>query len=165
LIALLTACSGNDEPTATGSATATTSSAQPTALPPINAKQVVAALAGAGYKCTTDAAYAICTSGGASVWVLTGSHPRPPVVSLHASGPVETASAEIAKVLPRTLELAHINQGPEIAAWFAEQKGTATAQRSFGDWRADYSAEVDTEEPGTHLTLTDTLCKANCQAE
>lgn len=126
---------------------------------------MVSALSGAGYKCTTDVAYAICTSGAASVWVLTGSHPRPPVVSLHAAGPVATASAEIAKVLPKTLELAHINQGAEIAAWFGEQKGTAPGQATFGDWQADYSAEVDSEEPGTHLTLTDKLCTANCQAE
>ena len=126
---------------------------------------MVSALSGAGYKCTTDAAYAICTSGAASVWVLAGSHPRPPVVSLHAPGPAATASAEIAKVLPKTLELAHINQGAEIATWFGEQKSTTTAQATFGDWQADYSVEVDTEEPGAHLTLTDKLCKVSCQAE
>jgi hypothetical protein len=160
-LTLLTACSGGEDKT---DSSTTTSPAQ-TVLSTINATQVVTALSGAGYKCTTDAAYAICTSGAASVWVLTGDHPRPPVVSIHSAGPVETASAEIAKVLPKTLELAHINQGAEIATWFGEQKGTATAQKTFGDWQADYSAEVDSEEPGTHLTITDTLCKVNCQAE
>lgn len=161
MLFLLTACSGTPDKTESG----TTTSPAPATLSDINATQVVSALTGAGYKCTTDVAYAICTSGAASVWVLTGTHPRPPVVSLHAAGPVETASAEIAKVLPKTLELAHINQGAEIASWFGEQTGTATAQKTFGDWQADYSAEVDSEEPGTHLTLTDKLCKVNCQAE
>jgi hypothetical protein len=158
---LLTACSGNDNPTATG----TTTSPAPTVLPTINATQVVAGLSGAGYKCSNDGTYAICTSGAASVWVLTGDHPRPPVVSLHSAGPVDTASAEIAKVLPQALEIAHINQGKEIADWFGQQQGKTTAQLTAGDWLIDYTAEVDTDEPGAHLTLTDKLCKVNCQAE
>jgi hypothetical protein len=138
---------------------------KPTVLSTINATQVVAGLAGAGYKCSNDGTYATCTSGAASVWVLTGDHPRPPVVSVHSAGPADTASAEIAKVLPQALEIAHINNGQQIADWFGQQKGKTTAQLTSGDWLVDYSAEVDTDEPGAHLTLTDKLCKVNCQAE
>jgi hypothetical protein len=134
-------------------------------LPDLNATQVVGALTGAGYECTTDVAYAICRMGAASVWVLTGDHPRPPVVSLHAIGAVDVAWAEISNSLPRVLELAHINQGAEIATWFDQQKSNPIAQQTFGDWVADYSTEVGTDEPGVHLTLTDKLCKTNCQAE
>ncbi|WP_433161092.1 hypothetical protein [Kribbella sp. CA-247076] len=123
------------------------------------------ALTGAGYECTTDVAYAICRLGAASVWVLTGDHPRPPVVSVHAAGPVDVAWAEISNSLQRILDLAHINGGAEIAGWFDQQKGKQVAQQMFGDWQAAYSAEVDTDEPGVHLTLTDTLCKTKCQAE
>ena len=135
-------------------------------LPDLNAKQVVSALSGAGYECTTDVAYAICRMGAAAVWILTGDHPRPPVVSVHALGPVDVAWAEISNSLARILELAHVNQGAEIAAWFEQQKSKPVAQQqTFGDWQADYSAEVDTDEPGVHLTLTDTLCTTRCQAE
>jgi hypothetical protein len=84
---------------------------------------------------------------------------------VHSAGPADTASAEIAKVLPQALELAHINNGRQIADWFGQQKGKTTAQLTSGDWLLDYSAEVDTDEPGAHLTLTDKLCKVNCQAE
>jgi len=131
----------------------------------INATQVVAALTGAGYKCVPDVAYVTCTSEATSVGILTGSHPRPPVVSLHAAGPVEASSAEIAKVLPQVLELAHVNQGGDIVNWFGRQKGSTTGQMTAGDWLVEYSAEVDTDEPGTNLTVTDKLCKVNCQAE
>ncbi len=173
---LLTGCSSSkddqsadDKPSASSATSSTTSStpssAAPTPLPTINAARVVAALTGAGYKCVPDAAYATCMSGATSVAVLTGSHPRPPVVSLHAAGPVDTSSAEIAKVLPQVLELAHVNQGAEIVTWFGRQKGDTTAQLTAGDWLVEYSAEVDTEEPGTNLTLTDKLCTVNCQAE
>jgi hypothetical protein len=134
-------------------------------LPAINAAQVVTGLTSAGYKCSTDVTYATCTSGAASVWVLTGDHPRPPVVSLHSAGPAETASAAIAKVLPQALEIAHINQGQQIADWFGRQKSTTSAQMTAGNWLVDYIVEVDTDEPGVHLTLTDKLCKTNCQAE
>jgi hypothetical protein len=87
------------------------------------------------------------------------------VVSVHAAGAADIASAEIAKVLPQALEIAHINHGQEIADWFSQQTGKTEAQMTSGDWLVDYSAEVDTDEPGTHLTLTDKLCKVNCQAE
>ncbi|WP_246486597.1 hypothetical protein [Kribbella qitaiheensis] len=126
---------------------------------------MVAGLTGAGYKCSNDGTYAICTSGPAAVWVLTGDHPRPPVVSLHSAGPVATASAAIAKALPQALEIAHIGQSQEITDWFAKQNGKTSGQLSTGDWQVDYSAEVDTEEPGAHLSLMDKLCKANCTAE
>jgi hypothetical protein len=163
LFAGTTACSGSggaaETPTPKPAET-------PSAAPTINATQVVASLSGAGYKCSNDGTYAICTSGPAAVWVLTGNHPRPPVVSLHSTGPVDTASAAIAKVLPQALELAHISQGPQIAEWFGQQKGKTSAQLTAGDWQVDYSAEVvDTEEPGAHLSLTDKLCKTNCTAE
>jgi hypothetical protein len=134
-------------------------------LSPINATQVVAAFTGAGYKCVPDVAYVTCTSGDTSVGVLTGSHPRPPVVSLHAAGPVDVSTGEISKVLPQVLELAHINQGAQIASWFDQQKGQTAAQMTAGDWQVEYSAEIDTDEPGANLTLTDKLCKVNCQAE
>ncbi|MEU4289686.1 hypothetical protein AB0E63_15790 [Kribbella sp. NPDC026596] len=168
VVALLTACSSSkgdeqkadDKPAAGG----TTSAPAPTPMSTINATQVVAGLTGAGYKCTPDVAYVTCTSGATSVGILTGSHPRPPVVSLHAAGPVDTSSAEIAKVLPQVLELAHVNQGGDIVTWFGQQKAS-TAQMTAGDWLVEYSAEVDTDEPGTNLTLTDKLCKVNCQAE
>jgi hypothetical protein len=167
---LLTGCSSPhqaEEKPSVSSSSSTTSSPSPTPTPtsPINATRVVAAFSGAGYKCTSDVIYAICTTGPTSVWVLTGSHPRPPVVSLHASGPVDTSSSEIAEVLPEVLELAHINQGADIATWFGQQKDRTTAQYTAGDWLVEYSAEVGTEEPGTHLTLTDKLCTVNCQAE
>jgi hypothetical protein len=78
---------------------------------------------------------------------------------------VETASAAIANVLPQALEIAHVNQRQEIIDWFGQQTGKTTGQMTAGDWLVEYSAEVDTEEPGVHLTLTDKLCKVDCQAE
>ena len=169
---LLTGCSSSkddtsadDKPSASSATSSTTSSAAPTPLPTINAARVVAALTGAGYKCVPDVPYVTCTSGATSVGVLTGSHPRPPVMALHAAGPVDTSSAEIAKVLPHLLELAHVNQRADIVTWFGQQKGGTTAQLTAGDWLVEYSAEVDTDEPGANLTLTDKLCKVNCQAE
>jgi hypothetical protein len=158
---LLTACSSSDDKPSASSSTSST----PTVLAPIAWAQVIRSLDGSGYTCNPDAAYVTCISGGVSVAVLTGDQPRPPVVSLNAAGPVDTSSAAIAKVLPQVLEQAHINNGAEIAAWFGQQKGGTAAQMTAGDWLVEYSAEVDTEEPGTHLTLTDKLCKVNCQAE
>lgn len=87
------------------------------------------------------------------------------MVSLHSAGPIATASAAIAKVLPQALEIAHIGQSQEITDWFAKQSGKTAAQMSAGDWQIDYSAELDTEEPGAHLSLMDKLCKTNCTAE
>jgi hypothetical protein len=147
----------------TGSTAASDKSAAP--LPQINATQVVAGLTSAGYKCGSDLTYATCTSGPVAVWVLTGQHKRPPVVSLHSRGPVGAAAAAIAKDLPRALELAHVNERSQIVSWFGQQIGKTSAQSTFGDWQVDLSAEVGTEEPGAHLSLMDKLCKVKCQAE
>jgi hypothetical protein len=135
-------------------------------LPDITGAQVVTGLTSAGYKCGADSSYAICTAGTVSVWVLTGTHPRPPVVSLHATGPIATATADIAAKLPQVLEVAHINPRTEITDWFGKLGGKAPAVLTAGNWQVGWSTEVvDTEEPGAHLTLEDKLCKVNCQAE
>ncbi|MFB6723901.1 hypothetical protein ACFCV3_27225 [Kribbella sp. NPDC056345] len=134
-------------------------------MSPVKATAVVAGLTSAGFKCGTDEAYALCTSGAASVSILNGDHPRPPVVSVNASGPADAAAAEIAKVLPKVLEIAHISQPQDITSWFGAQKGKSTAEMTAGDWLVSYAAETDTEEPGVHLTVTDKLCKTACQAE
>ena len=178
LLAGTTACSGDKSSPEAGSASATTSSSTGSTTAPstgstaasdksaaINATQVVAGLTSAGYKCGRDSTYATCTSGPVAVWVLTGEHKRPPVVSLHSQGPVDTATAAIAKDLPQALELAHVNERAQIVSWFGQQAGKTSAQSTFGDWQVELSAEVDTDEPGAHLTLTDKLCKTNCQAE
>lgn len=134
-------------------------------LPDITAPQVLAGLKGAGYKCGADGTYAICTSGTVAVWVLTGTHPRPPVVSLHATGQLAPAQAAIAAQLPKVLEIAHINPRTPVTDWFGKLGATENVLKS-GDWQADWSVEtVDTEEPGVHLTLVDQTCKVNCQAE
>ena len=173
LLAGTTACSGDKSSPEAGVASATTSSSTGATTAPssgstaaaINATQVVAGLTSAGYKCGRDSTYATCTSGPVAVWVLTGDHKRPPVVSLHSQGPVDTATAAIAKDLPQALELAHVNERAQIVSWFGQQVGKTSAQSTFGDWQVVLSAEVDTDEPGAHLTLMDTLCKTNCQAE
>lgn len=126
---------------------------------------MVSGLTAAGFKCGTDEAYAICTSGAASVSILNGDQARPPVVSVNASGAADAASDAIAKVLPKVLEVAHISQPQEITSWFGAQKGKPAAEMTAGDWLVSYAAEADTEEPGVHLTVTDKLCKTNCQAE
>jgi hypothetical protein len=177
LLAGTTACSGDKSSPEAGPATTTNSSSAPgtgptaasdksgAPLPQISATQVVAGLTSAGYKCGSDSTYATCTSGPVAVWVLTGEHKRPPVVSLHSKGPVDTATAAIAKDLPQALELAHVNERAQIVSWFGQQAGKKTAQSTFGDWQVELSAEVDTDEPGAHLTLTDKLCKVRCLAE
>jgi hypothetical protein len=172
LLAGTTACSGGKPSPEAGPGTGTNSSSAPSAgstaragLPQITATQVVAGLTSAGYKCGSDSTYLTCTSGAVAVWVLTGEHPRPPVVSMHSKGPVGTATAAIAKDLPQVLELAHVNERAQIVTWFGQQVGKVSAQSTFGDWQVELSAEVDTEEPGANLTLMDKLCKAICQAE
>ena len=97
--------------------------------------------------------------------MLTGTHPRPPVVSLHATGAVATAHHAIAADLPKVLGIAHIGESAKIADWYGRQTGKATAATTVGDWRIDLSAEQGTDQPGVHLTLTDKLCKQNCRAE
>lgn len=126
----------------------------------------MAGLTSAGYKCSNDGTYAICTTGPVAVWVLTGDHKRPPQLSLHSSGAAETAAAAVAKALPQALETAHINPRSPIVDWFGQQSAKPTAQTTTGDWQVSWTVEsVDTEEPGVHLTLSDTKCKVNCQAE
>jgi len=172
LLASTTACSSNSSTGNEAKETqapivepVTTPSTTPVALPDLNASNVVAGLSGAGYKCGNDGTYAICTAGPVAVWVLTGTHKRPPVVSLHSAGPAQTATAAIAKDLPRVLQVAHISQSSQITSWFGQQAGKPAAQTTAGDWQVDWSVEVDSEEPGAHLSLMDKLCKANCQAE
>jgi hypothetical protein len=168
-IALLvgtTACSSDnpsDETPAaeTPAAVDTPSSAVSTVTP----TEVISRLSGAGYSCGRDGDYAICTTGAVAVWVLTGNHTRPPVVSLHSEGPASTAAAAIGKVLPQALELAQVSPAQPIVDWFGEQADKTSAQTTEGDWQIDWSVEVDSEEPGAHLSLMDKLCTANCQAE
>ncbi|WBQ07073.1 hypothetical protein [Kribbella sp. CA-293567] len=171
-----TACSGSSDKADTpGEAPGGAASGEPagssgkpstdTALPDIPATQVVAGLTSAGYKCGADGSYAICTADKVSVWVLAGTHPRSPVVSLHAAGPVATATAEIGSKLPQVLEVAHINPRTEITDWFGKLGAQPAAQLAAGDWKVGWSTEVGTEEPGAHLTLEDQLCKVNCQPE
>ncbi|TCC39421.1 hypothetical protein [Kribbella sindirgiensis] len=126
---------------------------------------MVAGLTSAGFKCGTDEAYAACTSGAAVVSILLGDHPRPPVVSVNSTGPVDTAFAAIAEVLPKALEIAHISRPGDIVTWYGAQKDKPSAEMTAGDWLVSYAAETDTEEPGVHLTVTDKLCKTACQAE
>ncbi|MEV6416515.1 hypothetical protein [Kribbella sp. NPDC051718] len=177
-----TACSGSDDkkssdaPTSGDTTAGSTTGQQPASetstkaddpvLPNLTAAQVVAGLAKGGYKCGADGTYAICTSGTVAVWVLTGAHPRPPVVSLHAKGAkIADVRAEIGKQLPKVLEIAHINPRTPITDWFGAL-GTVERTTKAGDWQVDWSTEtVDTEDPGAHLTLVDSTCKTNCQAE
>ncbi len=162
-----TACSSDDKTSGEAPVAATTTAAASTTTTPsdLPAAQVVAGLTGAGYKCGRDGDYAICTTGPVAVWVLTGNHKRPPVVSLHSLGTAATASSEIGKVLPQALEIAHVVPAQKISAWFGQQAGKTTAQATEGDWQVELSIEVDTEEPGAHLSLMDRLCKADCTAE
>ncbi|GAB3810341.1 hypothetical protein [Kribbella italica] len=161
-----TACSSDDKKTS-GEApvAATTNAAASTTPSDLPAAQVVAGLTGAGYKCGRDGDYAICTTGPVAVWVLTGNHKRPPVVSLHSLGTAATATAAIGKVLPQALEIAHVVPAQKITEWFGQQAGKTTAQLTEGDWQVELSVEVDTDEPGAHLSLMDRLCKADCAAE
>jgi hypothetical protein len=170
-----TACSSSDKDSAdqpgpsgtpAGSSSAPSDKPSDAVLPDLPAAKIVTNLTAAGYKCSSDGTYAICTTGAVAVWLLTGDHKRPPQVSLHSSGPAETAAAAVGKTLPQALEIAHINPRTQIIDWFAAQSGTPSAQVSAGDWQVSWTVEsVDTEEPGVHLTLSDKLCKVNCQAE
>lgn len=177
-----TACSGSDDkktadtPQSSSSETSAGSNGEPESQPSdkpsdpvladLTATQVLAGLAKGGYKCGADGTYAICTSGTVAVWVLTGTHPRPPVVSLHATGKNLTAIRdEVGKQLPKVLEIAHINPRTPFTDWFGNL-GTVERSTTIGDWQIDWSTETtDTEDPGAHLTLVDKTCKVNCQAE
>lgn len=132
---------------------------------PLRAAEVVAGLKAAGYTCSADSTYQLCKgSGPVAVWVLTGPHPRPPVVSLQATGAVATAHHAIMADLPKVLEIAHIAGASKITTWFGAQTGKTTST-TIDDWRIDLSAEEGTDQPGVHLTLNDKLCKRDCRAE
>ncbi|TDO35687.1 hypothetical protein EV643_12298 [Kribbella sp. VKM Ac-2527] len=169
-IALLvgtTACSNDNPPEETPSSEQTpaavdTPSSEVSTVTPT---EVISRLSGAGYTCGRDGDYAICTTGAVAVWVLTGNHTRPPVVSLHSEGSADVAAAAIGKVLPQALELAQVSPAQPMVDWFGEQADETAAQTTEGDWQIDWSVEVDSEEPGAHLSLMDKLCTANCQAE
>jgi len=97
--------------------------------------------------------------------VLLGDHPRPAVLSLHATGVGAEATTQLAEFTPQALELAHVNPRGQIADWLKQQDGKAAAQTTAGNWTVEFSTEVDSEQPGAILTLTDKLCKVNCGAE
>jgi hypothetical protein len=156
--------SASESSASESSASESSASVEPP-LPQLTATQVVDGLTAAGYTCGKDSTYAICESGPVAVWVLTGKHKRVPVVSLHSGGRLETAYAAIVKELPNALRTAHIRESHLVADWFGKQSGKEAGRTTIGDWFVELSAEVDSEEPGVHLTLTDKFCKANCQAE
>ena len=134
-------------------------------LPDLTAAQVVAAFAGKSYKCSTDEAYQTCSQGTTSIQVLIGDHPRPPVLSLQATGVGAEATTKLSGFAPEALELAHVNPRAQIATWLEQQQGKASAQTTAGNWTVEFSSEVDSDQPGAILTLTDKLCKVNCGAE
>lgn len=175
-----TACSGSksddNKPNAAGSSssstapgTSTSNSASSTGpeekLPDLTAAQVVTAFAGKGYKCSTDEAYQTCAQGVTSIQVLIGSHSRPPVISLQATGVAAEATTKLTDFAPQALELAHVNPRGQIADWLKQQQSKASATTTAGDWTVEFSTESDTDQPGAILTLTDKLCKADCGAE
>jgi hypothetical protein len=125
----------------------------------------VAALTGKSYQCSTDEAYQTCSQGTTSVQVLSGNHPRPPVLSLQASGVAAEATTKLTEVAPQVLELAHVNPRGQIVDWLKQQQGKTAAKTTVGNWTVEFSTESDSEAPGAILTLTDKLCKANCGAE
>lgn len=146
-------------------AASTTSSGPEEKLPDLSPAQVVAAFTGKNYKCSTDEAYETCSQGTTSVQVLLGDHPRPAVLSLHATGVGAEATAQLAEFTPQALELAHVNPRGQIADWLKQQDGKAAAQTTAGNWTVEFSTEEGSEQPGAILTLTDKLCKVNCGAE
>ncbi len=87
------------------------------------------------------------------------------MLSLQATGVGSEATAKLAEFTPQALELAHVNPRGQITDWLNQQQGKATAQTSAGTWTVELSTEVGSDQPGAILTLTDTLCKANCGAE
>jgi hypothetical protein len=155
-------------PTAKASMPRTTPTPKPTRRVPMtrcNAAQVVAGLKGAGYSCGTEFAYAICRSAPVEVWLLTGEHPRPPVISVQVAGAVAPARKAIGARLVEVLQAAHVNEGPQVAAWYRGQQNRTDAAKRIGDWQVELSAEQESDAPGVHLTLNDKLCKRACQAE
>jgi len=145
--------------------TGTASNAAEEKLPDLTAAQVVAAFAGKNFKCTTDEAYQTCSQGTTSVQVLLGKHPRPPVLSLQATGVGAEATTTLADFVPTALEVAHVNPRGQIADWLKGQHGKASAQTTAGNWTVLFSTEADSDQPGAILTLTDKLCTVDCGAE
>ncbi|MGW7684501.1 hypothetical protein ACWGID_27410 [Kribbella sp. NPDC054772] len=172
---LLTACSGKSEEPKAGSTTtstsatptggSTTSSGPEETLPDLTAAQVVAAFTAQKYQCSTDEAYETCSKGTTSVQVLLGKQPRPAVLSLQSTGVAAEAATALAEFAPQALELAHVNPRGQIVDWIKQHASKPSGQTTAGNWTVDYSTEVDSEQPGVILTLTDKLCKADCGAE
>ncbi|MEV4260089.1 hypothetical protein [Kribbella sp. NPDC049584] len=164
-----TAASSSSSSSSTAPGTTTSSSAASSGpeekLPDLTAAQVVTAFAGKGYQCTTDEAYETCAQGVTSIQVLIGKHPRPPVISLQATGVAAEAATKLSDFTPQALELAHVNPRGQIADWLKQQQSKASATTTVGDWTVEFSTEVGSDQPGAILTLTDKLCKVDCGAE
>lgn len=152
------------EPT-TASPTSHSTSGVVLRQPQLSTTGAVAALQRSGYKCTTDVAYMICKSGAVEVWLLTGSHKRFPVVSVHSDGAVAAARQAVGQRLPQVLRTVHVNEAAQIDQWYDEQSDQTSADDTIGDWKVDLSAEEGSDSPGVHLTLNDRRCKERCQAE
>jgi hypothetical protein len=167
-----TACAGKssdakDSPGTSTSAqggTTSTSSGPEEKLPDLTTAQVVSALSGKGYTCSTDEAYQTCSQGTTSVQALIGTQPRPAVLSLQATGPSAEATTKLTEFAPQALELAHVNPRGQITDWLKQQQGKAGTMKA-GIWTVEFSTEVDSDQPGAILTLTDTTCKTDCGAE
>jgi hypothetical protein len=155
-------------PTAKASMPRTTPTPKPTRPTPMarrNAAQVVAGLKAAGYTCGSELSYAVCRSAPVEVWVLTGDHPRPPVISLQVPGALAPARKAIGAHLVEVLQAAHVNEVRQVAGWYGRQQNRTEAQTAVGDWQVELYAEQESDAPGLHLTLNDKLCKRACQAE
>jgi hypothetical protein len=164
LLLAATACSSGGEKAEDKPTTSAGTSAGPEeTLPDLTPAQVVRALSGKSYKCTTDEAYQTCAQGTSSVQVLIGTQPRPAVLSLQTSGAAAAATTQLTELAPQVLETAHVNPRAQITDWL-KQQGTAGVTKA-GIWTVEFSTESDTEQPGAILTLTDTTCTVNCGAE
>ena len=148
----------------TGSTDQTPGTAPASVMPDLEAAQVVAAPKAAGRICSNELTYVICKQGTVEVWVLTGEHRRPPVLSLNAAGSADEARTAIGDQLTEVLTAAHVNGVAQIADWYAKQSA-ANASTEVGDWKVELSTEQDSDVPGVHLTLNDKLCTSNCEAE
>jgi hypothetical protein len=171
LVAGTTSCGGKEsdaapEPTDTLATAAPSSTAPSSSAPanPLTASQVVTALKAGGRTCANELSYVICTSGPVQVWVLTGDHPRPPVLSLNATGSPDAARKAIADQLVPALTAAHVSEVAAVNTWYTAQTADS-ASTTVGDWKVELSTEQDSDVPGVHLTLNDTRCKSNCEAE
>jgi hypothetical protein len=99
------------------------------------------------------------------VQVLIGDQPRPPVLSLQATGAAAEATAKLTEFALPALDAAHVNPRGRIADWLKQQQGKTSAATTAGIWTVEFSTEADSDQPGAILTLTDKTCKANCGAE